>query len=79
MVFLYFLACPDWRKGHGFPDFFPAGNRSGLDQSPSRIFRLSNRKILSIRKSKQNGSLESLTGFEGSEQINKLEKTRQIS
>ena len=31
MVFLYFLACPDWRKGYGFPDFFPAGNRSGLD------------------------------------------------
>jgi len=31
VVFLYFLARPDWRKGHGFPDFFPAGNRSGLD------------------------------------------------
>jgi len=30
MVFLYFLARPDWRKGCGFPDFFPEGNRSGL-------------------------------------------------
>jgi len=30
MVFLYFLARRDWQKGYGFPDFFPAGNRSGL-------------------------------------------------
>ena len=35
MVFLSFLACPDWRKGHGFPDFFPSGNRSGLALSKS--------------------------------------------
>ena len=35
MVFLYFLARPDWRKGYGFPDFFPAGNRSGLGLVPT--------------------------------------------
>jgi hypothetical protein len=30
MVFLYFLTCPDWRKGYGFPDL----NRSGLGLCP---------------------------------------------
>ena len=43
MVFLYFLACPDWRKGYGFPDFFPAGNRSGLDRE---IVKMQNNEIV---------------------------------
>ena len=38
MVFLYFLARPDWQKGYGFPDFFPAGNRSGLDTNRAFFF-----------------------------------------
>ena len=39
--------------------------RDQQGQGPSRIFKLSN------RKSRKIGSLESLTGFEGVEQINK--------
>ena len=35
LIFLYFLARPDWRKGYGFPVCFPAGNRSGLGSTVS--------------------------------------------
>ena len=56
MVFLYFLARPDWRKSYGFPDFFPAENRSGLGQSVQAILyvvvvcRLSSDRDRSVQK-----------------------------